>query len=411
MAARRAAIVAVVLAAGMPAATAGASGFLLYEQSATALAKGAAMVASARDPSAAWFNPALLGFVATGAVSLNTAVIMPRTRFSPRLPGPDVSSPSAPHLIPSLFAHLPLGDRVQLSVALLAPFGLAVSWPENWVGATESLSSALTVLSLNPSLAVRLTERFSVAAGIDILRGNVSLLLALPTPPAGQAALTGDAWGLGAHVGLVYRALPEQLHLGASYRSRARLDFRGDAHFSPQMTGFESILTDQGVRAVVTVPDVFALGLMARPHPQLELSAELDWVLWSTLRELVIDFDRPGTPDRHLAPAGVNPLIGRLGVEWTWPEAGLAARAGASFDKSSSRPDSLSASAPDGDRLGVGTGLGLTIGRVVLDAAYFFAYFLPSEARGPNAHPEGTYRSNAHVVALTVTVRGLAEAD
>ena len=84
----------------------------------------------------------------------------------------------------------------------------------------------------------------------------------------------------------------------------------------------------------------------------------------------------------------------------------LAARTGISFDKSASPGDTLSASAPDGDRLGVGAGLGWTLGRVTLDVAYFYAYFLPTEAFGPNAHPEGTYRSTAHVFALTLAVRG-----
>jgi long-chain fatty acid transport protein len=393
-----------VVAMASPAAQ--GSGFLLYEQSATALGKGSAMVASVRDPSAAWFNPAALGFVGVGGMALNTAVVMPRTRFTPRLRGPDVESPSEPRLVPSIFAHLPLGSRVQASLALLAPFGLAVSWPEGWVGAQESLSSELTVLSVNPSLAVRLDDRVSLAAGVSVMHGTVSLALALPTPPGGLAALAGDAWGVSANAGVLVRLYPERLHLGASYRRRTRLEFRGDADFSPMMTGYEAIFTDQKARAAITMPDVLAFGAMARPHPQLELSGEVDWVLWSTLRELVLDFDRPATLDRHIELGSVNPLSGRLGIEWIWPEPALAVRAGASFDKSSSRADSLSASAPDGDRVGVGAGVGWTFGRVSLDAAYFYAYFLPTRALGPNAHPEGTYRSNAHVLALTVAVHG-----
>jgi len=400
---------ALLLAVVLTEGRAGASGFLLYEQSATALAKGSAMVASARDPSAAWFNPAMLGFEATSGVALNTAVVMPRTRFSPRLPGPDVEAPGGARLIPSLFAHVPLGDRVQASLAVLAPFGLAVSWPDGWVGAEESLSSTLTVLSANPSLAVRVGDRMSVAAGLAVLHGNVDLSLALPGPPfgpGGAAALAGEAWGVGLNLGLLLRVIPDALSLGASYRSRARLRFHGNVDFAPAMPGFETILADQRAEAVITTPDVIAVGASAHPLPSLEVVAEVDWVLWSTLRELVIDFERPATLDRHIELGGVNPLTGRLGLEWRWADAGLAARAGASFDKSSSRPDSLSASAPDGDRLGLGAGLGTTFGRVGVDVAYFYAYFLPTRAEGPNAHPEGTYRSSAHVVALSVSVHG-----
>jgi long-chain fatty acid transport protein len=405
--ARARAVLIVILAGAAAPGSARASGFLLYEQSAEALSKGAAMVASDRSPAAAWFNPASLGFVAGAGVALNTALVMPRTRFSPHLPGPDVASPTEPRLIPSLFAHLPLGDRVQATLAVLAPFGLAVSWPEGWIGQEESLSSQLTVLSATPSLAVRLDDRISIAAGADIMHGTVNLLLAVtPLLGGGFASLAGDAWGLGGHVGLLWRLLPERLHLGASYHSRARLRFQGNADFSPNTAGFESILMDQKATAVVTVPDVIAFGAMVRPRPELQLSVEVDWVLWSTFRDLVIDFERDATPDRHIQPGGVNPLIGRLGVEWRWADAGLAARAGVSFDKSASRPESLSASAPDGDRVGLGAGLGWTAGRFTVDVAYFYAYFLPTVARGPNAHPEGTYRSRAHVLALSLAVHG-----
>jgi len=117
----------ILLALAAVPATARASGFLLYEQSATALGKGSAMVASARDPSAAWFNPAALGFVTFAGAALNMAVLMPRTGFSPRLPGPNVESGSEPRLVPSLFAHVPLGDRVQMSLALLAPSTAALA--------------------------------------------------------------------------------------------------------------------------------------------------------------------------------------------------------------------------------------------------------------------------------------------
>jgi long-chain fatty acid transport protein len=394
-----------LLLAGAPA-TARASGFLLYEQSATALGKGSAMVASARDPSAAWFNPAAFGFVTWAGAALNTAVLLPRTSFAPRLPGASVESPAEPRLVPSLFAHVPLGDRVRMSLAMLAPFGLAVAWPEGWVGAQDSLSTALTVIAFNPSVALRIDDRLSLAAGLNVLHGSVSLSLALPMPPGGVATLSGEAWGVGANVGVLFRVLPDQVHLGASYRSRARLPFHGNAYFAPQMTGYETFFTNQRASAVIDLPDVIAFGAMARPHPQLELSAEVDWVHWTTLSDLVVDFERPATFDRHIELASVNPLSGRLGIEWSWPESGLAVRTGASFDKSSSRADRVSASAPDGDRVGIGAGLGLSFGRVALDVAYFYAYFLPTRAFGPRAHPEGTYRASAHVVALTVAAHG-----
>jgi long-chain fatty acid transport protein len=404
---RLAAIAAMV---SLPA-TARASGFLLYEQSAAALAKGSAMVASARDPSAAWFNPASLAFVPSAGASFNTALLVPQTRFSPRQTSSahlaDVQTPSDRQLVPSLFGHLPLGDRFTLSLAVLAPFALQVSWPANWVGAQESLASDIVVISANPSLAWRLGDRLAIAAGLDLMRGTVDLALALPAPPGGTGALGGSAWGVGANLGVLWRALPDLLHLGFTYRSRVRMPFRGRASFVTTSPGFENSLPNQGVSANVTLPDVMALGLMWRPHPQLEVSLEANWVLWSTFDELLIDFEKTNSPpDKLIERGGIDPLTGRLGLEWTFLDPRLVVRAGAAFDQSSSRADRTSASAPDGHRVGLGAGLGWAFGPVTVDIAYFYAYFLPTVASGPDAHPEGTYRSSAHVFALTLGVGG-----
>jgi long-chain fatty acid transport protein len=403
-------LAAAVALAALPV-PARASGFFLYEQSAPALAKGSAMVASGRDPSAAWFNPAVLAFVPAAGASFNTALLVPQTRFSPRQISSahlaDVEAPGDRQLVPSLFGHFPIGQHFTVSLAVLAPFALRVSWPQGWVGAQESLSSQIVVVSANPSVAYRLDDRLSLAVGVDFMRGSVDLALALPTPPGGVGALGGTAFGVGANLGLLWRALPDKLHLGLAYRSRVAMPFRGRASFVTTSPGFEGTLPNQGVSADVTLPDVMALGLMWRPHPQLEVSLEANWVLWRTFDELVIDFEKPNDPpDRIIQRGGIDPLTGRLGLEWTFLDPRLVVRTGVAFDQSSSRADRTSASAPDGHRVGLGAGLGWAFGPVTVDVAYFYAYFLPTVASGPDAHPEGTYRSSAHVFALTLGVGG-----
>jgi long-chain fatty acid transport protein len=400
-----------IVALWIAPATAHASGFLLYEQSATALGKGSAMVASASDPSAAWFNPASLAFVPVAGAAINTGYLLPGTRFSPKPTGatalPDVVAPSDRQFVPSVFAHVPLGERFTLALSALAPFALKVSWPGNWVGAQESLSSSITIIGVNPSLAWRISDRWSLAAGLSVMHGSVYLGLALPPPAAGTGELRGTAWGVSANLGVLWRAVPEHLNFGFTYRSRAALPFRGKAEFNVTTPEYKDSLPKQGVSADVTLPDVMALGLMWRPHPQLEVSLEANWVLWSTFDQLVIDFEKENSPpDRIINRGGTDPLSGRLGLEWTFQDPRIVVRAGAAFDQSSSRADRTSAAAPDGHRLGVGTGIGWAFGRVTVDISYFYAYFLPTVASGPDAHPEGTYRSYAHVFALTLGVGG-----
>jgi long-chain fatty acid transport protein len=379
-----------------------ASGFLLYEQSATAMAKGSAVVASTQDPSASWFNPAALAYESAYGGEVSTALVFSGTRFSPAAGGDETRSEGKPALVPSVFLQGAVTERVHVGLAVLAPFGLYVQWPEDWVGADQSQKTDLKVIAANPSVAVRLTDRLSVAAGFSAMRGLVHLVLA-PINHV-RADLEGRAWGWGANVALLYRPLPGRLHFGATYRSRTRLDFSGRADFA-DAPGLEELLADQGVKATITVPDLITGGVMWCPLPRLELNAQIDWTLWSSFKELFLDFQNSGGPDLRISRSSVKPLTGRLGGEWRWPDWGLAARAGASYDQSASRRDTLAPSAPDANRLSLGTGAGYARGRITVDVGYLYVHFLPAEAAGPSAHPEGTYRSHAHVLAVTVGVR------
>jgi long-chain fatty acid transport protein len=395
-----------VLAVLAPPAIARGSGFLLYEQSAPALAKGGAVVAATNDPSAAWFNPAALAYQPRYGAAVSAGVVFPHTRFSPAAGGDDTRSQSKVGVVPSIFLHGAVTDRVRVGLGLLAPFGLYVKWPDGWAGAEQSLKTDLKILALNPSVAVRLHDKVSVAAGVSAIRGLVELSLALPEAIGGRVDMDGGSWGFGANLAVLYRPLPQRLHLAATWRSRTRLAFAGDADFSPAKPGLDDALRDQHVKATIVLPDVFAAGVMWRPHPRLELDAEVNWVLWSAFKELYIDFENPGTPfDRGIKRSAVKPLTGRLGAEWSWPDLGLCARAGASYDQSASTRDTLAPSAPDSSRLGLAAGAGWQRGRYTVDVGYLYAHFFAATAAGVNAKPEGTYRTRAHVLDVMLGVR------
>jgi long-chain fatty acid transport protein len=324
--------------------------------------------------------------------------VFPGTSFTAAAGGAVTSSQSRASLVPSLFLQDALAERVHVGLGVFAPFGLYVKWPDGWVGAQQSLKTDLAVVAVNPSVAVRLHDRVSVAVGASLLRGFVTLAL---EPFAGSPAeLKGNAWGWGANVAVLWRALPQRLHLGASYRSQTRLPFHGDARFTPT-PGLEQLLVNQRVAATIQLPDVLAFGLSAHPVPRLELDAEVDWVRWSAFKELYIQFlEHPGPLDRRIQRSSVNPLTFRGGGAWQWAQS-WTARAGLSYDESASRKDTLAPSAPDARRLSIGAGVGWRSGHLTLDLAYLYAHFFPAEAAGPNAQPEGTYRTHAHAVALS----------
>jgi long-chain fatty acid transport protein len=412
------------------AGAAHASGFLLVEQSANALGRAGAMTAAPAEPAAVWFNPAALARSASPAASATAALLRHQTRFSPGptgtgAPPSDVSSLPDTNVLPSLFASTPLPGPFAAGLGLYAPFGLAVDWPKGWLGETHSLATRIWTIAANPVLAVRLPGRLAIGGGVSLLRGGVRLETALPAEVGGTAELTGGAWGLGWNAALEWQALAERLHVGATFRRRTRLAFTGTADFTPLYAGTAQIpaavFMDGAASAEVTLPDVFSLGVMGRPHPHLELSADVQLATWHTFDRLIVDFEYGGTPDTILERRSRDPWTFRVGGEWAWPERSLALRAGALYDQSASPGDTLSPATPDAHRIGVSLGVGYPVRplRMHVDIGYMYLRFLPARASGcakaadglpdplsgSRCPPEGTYRTGVHALALTVIWR------
>src|SRR6185295_19409685 len=62
--------------------------------------------------------------------------------------GDDTRAESRMSVVPGIFAHGRISDRVRVGLAVLAPFGLYVKWPEGWPGAEQSLKTDLKVLAV-----------------------------------------------------------------------------------------------------------------------------------------------------------------------------------------------------------------------------------------------------------------------
>ncbi len=386
----------------LPAQAAVASGFLLYEQSAEALAKGGAVTAATREPAAVWFNPAALAFMPARGASVMTAVVHSQTTFSPSDGSAAVTSRPGNNVVPNIFAHAAVGARVHAGIGLFAPFGLAVHWPDGWAGAEKSLTTSLRFIVLNPTIALRLHDTVAVAAGIGIVRGDIGLATALPSITGGRVALAGGGWGHNLNVALLYRPWPDRVHLALTYRGRVPIALQGRADFSPEKPGFETIYADQGVASSITLPAIVTVGVMVRAHPRLELSAEVNQVRWASFDRLVIDFEHGTTPDRIIDRDSRNALTGRFGGTWSTSVPGLVVRAGTFLAQNTTPSTTQVPAAPDGNRVGVGAGIGYSRGHYGVDVGYVLLHLLAAASVDA---PVGTYRSRVHALALTFSAR------
>ena len=395
------AVVAVVVA-GVGAGPAWGAGFLIYDLSAEALAKGSAVSASTREPAAVWFNPAALTEQGHG-VSLGAVGVFAKSRFESAASGEETSTELGKFVLPTAFGTVKVHDQVALALGIFPAFAIGIEWPEDWIGREHAIKAQVQTVNMNPTVAVRLLPQLSLGVGFQAVRGSVEFINGLPAAVGGSARLGGGTWGFGANAGLLYQPLP-QLGLAFIYRSRVNLDFDGRVDFAPKEPDFNASLIDQGGSASLTLPDILGIGVSGKVTPTLTLTLDVNYVFWSTYDELVIDFERePPERDKMMFRDNHNAFTLRMGADWTTPVEGLALRAGFILDQNPSPKETLAPSLPDANRVDFGLGIGYRRGWMRADLGYLLVYFLPSDAEGGQEGPEGTYRSIANLLGLTLT--------
>jgi long-chain fatty acid transport protein len=368
---------------------AAASGFLIYDLSAEGMARGSAVSADIHEPSAVWFNPAALAYLEGVNLQLGGVYVTSRARFVADADGSETRTERGHHFIPTLYAHAALSERVSVGMGVYSAFGIAIEWPDDWIGRESTIEASLQTLDFNPTVAVRLNRQASVAVGFNAVRGLVG----------GSVRLGGDAWGYGVNAGALIRVVPDQFHLAATFRSKVQLDFEGRADFEPGSADFERVLPDQPGTAGITLPDILTFGLMARPHDNLALTLDANVVFWQSYDRIDIDFET--APDHAIVSNGHTTLTLRAGADYQLPR-GFHARGGLIYDRGAIPKENLGPALPDANRIDVTFGLGYTAPRIDVDLGYMIVKFLASDATTGHEGPEGTYHTLAHLLALTV---------
>jgi long-chain fatty acid transport protein len=389
-----------VLAATVPARLCLASGFLIYDLSGEAIGRASAVSASTSEPAAVWFNPAALPFMGGASASAGGVLVTARSTFSPAGGGPETNSDRGNFFLPTLFANAALSDRVAVGMGVYTAFGIGIRWPDDWIGRQGAIAASLETLAFNPTVAVKLHRRLSLAVGFDAVRAVVDFTNGLPDLVGGDVRLAGGTWGYGFNLGALYRVLPERLHVALTYRSRVRLGFDGRADFDPTNPDFIPALPDQPATATIILPDMITLGLMARPRADLVLGLDVNYVRWSSYSRIDIDFAT--ATSRTIEPDGRDTFTVRAGADFSLPGRALHLRGGLIYDRGAIPSEGLGPGLPDADRLDATAGVGATRGRLTGDLGYMLVYFLPATATTGREGPEGTYRTLAQLLGVTI---------
>ncbi len=393
-----------------------AAGFGIYEWSARGNALGGATVGRADDPSALATNPAgitqLDGIQVLGGFTAIHPVLDIRT--NDEWTTSDEDSLWVP---PHFYATWKINDFYTVGLGTFSRFGLGSVFDDDWAGRYNSYEAIIESVSINPNVAVQVTDKLSAAFGVDATYLNFSkkqkLNFAALRAPDGDADLEADGMGYGFNMALHYKPC-QYAKVGLSYRSPVTMDVNGDADFSDIPAPLQRIgaFRDTSAHGTVTLPDSFAFGVAVYPMDKLSVEVGAIYTLWSKYDELTINYGdaviyRPGVgffDQTTQAKNWEDVWRFNIGVEYAaldW----LDLRLGYVFDQSPVQDDTIDYMVPANDRHLFNAGVGFHWDKWVVDVNYTYLMIMDRDidARLADGVLEGEIDdANAHMVGLSV---------
>ncbi|SER75949.1 long-chain fatty acid transport protein [Nitrosomonas sp. Nm51] len=338
------------------------------------------------DGSMVFFNPGAMNHVRGGLFSFAGYAVIPSVRFkntasqlSPQVGGSPLrgnDGGDSPHtvLIPNFYYVQNLSERFAVGLGINIPFGMESSYHPDWKGRYQAIDSKLVTINFNPSASMKITEKLSVGAGLNVQYlesrltnaidfGMVCLNAANPSACAsqglmpqtadGHVSLKGDSVGFGYNIGIFYKPT-ENTRFGASYRSKVQHNIRGNADFTvpenARLLTQGHVFVDTSAKTPVTLPDNVLFGFFHQFNAAWALSADALWTRWSRIRELRTHFS-------SLQPDDVQTMKWKdtwrfaFGLRYSPIINKLTLRTGFSYDESPvSSPLHRSPRIPDNDR-------------------------------------------------------------
>jgi long-chain fatty acid transport protein len=347
-----------------------ASGFAVESQGARAMGFSGAYVAQAADPSAIHYNAAGIAFLKGKQILVAGALGGLSTDFTGEGTFPPVgtleTSDNGLALLPSIYYSQQVGTNTVVGLGVSRPFAARAKWtdPEDFTGRYICLECRIGSWSINPTIAYKVADRFSVGAGVDVRLSKFELtrrLMADPNPfdvPTDVAELTfesGTEVGVGFNLGLL--ASPsENFSIGVSYRHEVTIDHAAQADFVQILTGNQTV--DDAVKVALpasqpgtasfTYPGSIGVGAALR-RGYWTFEADFQWMLWSSFDAVALAFANSPAFDTSLPQAYESTWRGAIGAEYLIGDQ-WEVRGGYSYDRSPQPTETISPFLHDEDR-------------------------------------------------------------
>ena len=274
-----------------------ADGFAIYEWSAGGVAMGEAYMFAEDDPSLLGYNPAGITKLQGSWFSGGISYINPRGRVDfhgGSADGQTWSNDEAPGYVPNLFYVKQQNDKLWWGIGVFSRFGNSTQYDPAWPGRFNSHLAKITGLTVQPTVAYKVTDKLSIAAGLDInyirlqmskkIPGAVAYKYGLSPGTEVDYKLDGDNIALGWNLGFNYD-FTENTSFAAVYRSSIKQNMDADLD-----------LTNGGAKSTkahgtVTLPDSLTFGFGHKFNEKTRAEIGATYTKWSTYDKLEMTYD------------------------------------------------------------------------------------------------------------------------
>ena len=293
-------LVVVALFAGISAF---GSGFALYEPSVISHAMGGALVGKAMDASANFNNPATLTDLTNIWVTVGFVTEHPRAAVrvakNGRGLGRDENVDAGLFWLPHFQLVVPLPWGFTFGLAGDAEYGLGTEYDDNAPTAWNCTETTVQGYVLNPNLAYKITDKWSVGAGLRWLYFDFEQYKNLGVM---KYHLYGNnrCESFGWQAGTKYDIL-DNLSVGVVYKSPINANIRGETDASPVVpaaAGTARAMTD-GADCGMTLPQSVTAGINWDVVKTWHLGFATSWSQWSEFDTLVFNV-KPRKSDVYL---------------------------------------------------------------------------------------------------------------
>jgi long-chain fatty acid transport protein len=406
-------------------ADARANGYQDLHQSAQGLGTAYAVNGTGiTDISAMFSNPASLTRFQGSWFVAGTSLILPRDSFdnltgtAPVSGVPLTGTPVEPKQFldttvgGSAFYSRQLSDKAFFGLALTVPWATTSEYPETAVSRYTAVDTDLKAYTVNPVIAYKINNAFSVAAGpvAQFYTTDFSTMVdatggVAPAPITDvKSRIKGNDLSLGFIVGAEYQFTPST-RFGLSYRSAIVHEFDGKLTMgSSNPAAFPLLAANLFAATGITLtgptgsasykintPSITTLGVAHQVDDRLELYGSAALIGWSRFKDTILSYgnnlpttivDNDWNDSWYLAVGGSY-----------WASKTLQLRTGIAYDWTPTPDNVRNPRAPNGDRIYAGVGFTYKPNdKWKLDLAYNHCFFAdaPINLAGGNNIPRGT---------------------